>query len=1017
MEVYKGLSRAQLDIKYLHTNSTTHEFLFGALAELLDNARDAGATRIELNTVEREDLRGGFMLCFLDDGEGMDPGEAASIITFGKSSKRALDSLMIGQYGNGLKSGSMRISKDLILFTKKGETMSSLFISRSFHEDENIDEVIVPIPSFDSSTRQPLSQTEFERVKHQREMDLILKYSPFHTENEFMSQFDKITGESGTLVVLYNLKVLDSGEPELDVKADPKDILMANPYHAEGETDDRDYLERKSFRAYSAVLYVEPKMKVYIRGHKVQTKRLPNSLYKPRMYKYTSSRFRTRSENEAAKAMQEAKYALEKAKEAEQKAKNIDNKLGQLSKDARAKVRQAQIEAAELRKDANFKKQMADRKQKSLKEPKTLSFMFGMNIENRQCDGVFVYNCNRLIKMYERVGPQLEGGVNCSGVLGIVDVPYLVLEPTHNKQDFADAKEYRHLLKAMGEHLIQYWKDIGIATQGVTKFWENFGYVSPSWKDPPSTDAKYLRKRAMQIPITIQCDNCLKWRVLPFSASNLNKEMPEYWVCSMNPDHSHNRCTIAEQKCNIPVGTLKKESKTAEDKKKDLMEGIRKNQEKLQKLEKTTTVTSRNHLPVREPSPEIERPPPRRSNEVRPVGKAAPVVTRTERSSVSSSREKVISRPVGKASPVVNSSRSRSYSTTPTHTATSNQSNRRTAPPVKKPDTPSSKVKHSQVTEASKKAPTQKRKSSPPSESMVPSDSESDDIPTKKKKNEVEKLDVEKSKTKTKKVKENTSAEDTSADEPMGTETDASCNSDADENNEDCGTKVEGFVNGTWYTGEVVKVSVRQGLPNKWKVKFDRNPKDKYDKWYEQDSKHLRIVQESKKAMVVAQEVTVESETKEEKEPKKEIDVEEKVEPVIETQEVQPQSSKADPAEVNKLAQGYRSCLRYFLPPSWTMNQDEVNNLTVGDLCNFPLDDFLDHYEKGLRKLVGTYQSQAENKAKEAEDAKTKLSGVRKMIVKLLKSINEEIDIDPQADGDEVDELLAACVSQAVQGE
>jgi len=45
-----------------------------------------------------------------------------------------------------------------------------------------------------------------------------------------------------------------------------------------------------------------------------------------------------------------------------------------------------------------------------------------------------------------------------------VDVPYLVLEPTHNKQDFADAKEYRLLLQAMGEHMLQYWKDIGIGT-------------------------------------------------------------------------------------------------------------------------------------------------------------------------------------------------------------------------------------------------------------------------------------------------------------------------------------------------------------------------------------------------------------------------------------------------------------------------------------------------------------------------------------------------------------------------
>ena len=45
---------------------------------------------------------------------------------------------------------------------------------------------------------------------------------------------------------------------------------------------------------------------------------------------------------------------------------------------------------------------------------------------------------------------------------GLVDVPYLVLEPTHNKQDFADAKEYRHLQQAMGEHMTQYWRDMEI---------------------------------------------------------------------------------------------------------------------------------------------------------------------------------------------------------------------------------------------------------------------------------------------------------------------------------------------------------------------------------------------------------------------------------------------------------------------------------------------------------------------------------------------------------------------------
>jgi len=58
----------------------------------------------------------------------------------------------------------------------------------------------------------------------------------------------------------------------------------------------------------------------------------------------------------------------------------------------------------------------------------------------------------------------------CGGVVGVVDVPYLVLEPTHNKQDFADAKEYRHLLKSMGEHLAQYWKDTNIGQHSFMNF-------------------------------------------------------------------------------------------------------------------------------------------------------------------------------------------------------------------------------------------------------------------------------------------------------------------------------------------------------------------------------------------------------------------------------------------------------------------------------------------------------------------------------------------------------------------
>ncbi|XP_064867691.1 ATPase MORC2A-like isoform X2 [Oncorhynchus nerka] len=581
---YSTLNRAQLTFEYLHTNSTTHEFLFGALAELVDNSRDANATRIDIYTEKRPDLRGGYMLCFLDDGTGMDPNEATHVIQFGKSTKRTPDSTHIGQYGNGLKSGSMRIGKDFVLFTKKDNTLSCLFLSRTFHEEEGLDEVIVPLPTWDLLTRQPITG---DPEKFAIETELIYKYSPFKNEQQLMEQFNKMEGSSGTLVIIYNLKLMDTREPELDVETDHQDILMA------GTPSEGVKPERRSFRAYAAVLYIDPRMRIFIQGHKVRTKRLSCCLYKPRVYKYTSTRFKTRAEQEVKKADHLAKIAEEKAREAESKSLSLEAKLGDdLSKESRVMLRKAQDGSMMLRREAEVKKMIQESKQKALKEPKELSFIFGVNIEQRDLDGMFVYNCSRLIKMYEKTGPQLEGGMACGGVVGVVDVPYLVLEPTHNKQDFADAKEYRHLLRAMGEHLAQYWKDSNIAQKGIVKFWDEFGYLSASWSSLPSAEQRYKRRRAMEIPLTIQCDKCLKWRTLPFQMDAVDKRYPDSWVCLMNPDSTQDRCDAAEQKQNLPCGVLKKDRQTAEDKQKELTEKIRQQQEKLEALQKTSTIKS-----------------------------------------------------------------------------------------------------------------------------------------------------------------------------------------------------------------------------------------------------------------------------------------------------------------------------------------------------------------------------------------------------------------------------------------
>jgi DNA mismatch repair ATPase MutL len=62
------------------SNLTTHEFLFGAMAELVDNSRDAHAKSLKIFTSTHNDqirgqlINGRLSLNFLDDGIGMSPG-------------------------------------------------------------------------------------------------------------------------------------------------------------------------------------------------------------------------------------------------------------------------------------------------------------------------------------------------------------------------------------------------------------------------------------------------------------------------------------------------------------------------------------------------------------------------------------------------------------------------------------------------------------------------------------------------------------------------------------------------------------------------------------------------------------------------------------------------------------------------------------------------------------------------------------------------------------------------------
>ncbi|XP_041344366.1 ATPase MORC2 isoform X2 [Pyrgilauda ruficollis] len=966
---YSSLNRAQLTFEYLHTNSTTHEFLFGALAELVDNARDADATRIDIYTERREDLRGGFMLCFLDDGTGMDSNEAASVIQFGKSSKRSPESTQIGQYGNGLKSGSMRIGKDFILFTKKDNTMTCLLLSRTFHEEEGIDEVIVPLPTWNARSREPVTDN---MEKFAIETELIYKYSPFKSEREVMDQFNKIRGEKGTLVIIFNLKLMDNGEPELDVTSDPQDIQMAET-PPEGTKP-----ERRSFRAYAAVLYIDPRMRIFINGHKVQTKRLSCCLYKPRMYKYTSNRFKTRAEQEVKKAEHMARIAEEKAREAESKARALELRLGgDLTRESRVTLRQVQNSAITMRREADVKKRIKDAKQRALKEPKELNFIFGVNIEQRELDGMFIYNCSRLIKMYEKVGPQLEGGMACGGVVGVVDVPYLVLEPTHNKQDFADAKEYRHLLKAMGEHLAQYWKDVAI-------------------------------------------DVCLKWRTLPFQLSSVEKNYPDSWVCSMNPDPEQDRCEAAEQKQKVPLGTLKKDLKSNEEKQKQLTEKIRQQQKKLEALQKTTPILSQADL-TRLPLEVTTRPSREHTRTQRPRSPPLPDVIKNAPSrppgsspphkSCTHLKKSSLDRP-NTSSPKLASmlfKEEASTSRTHHHTVTAGKSNS-TLKTLAKPGTSMKSRSGQQSPKSSRETPNPKAAKVPAVRKSasgrclqasstrkralnIPEDgSEEEGEPKKERTKRGKFLAVKEEKDSNEVVVELT---DSAGEEEL---------LELKKAQKDKGLHVEVRVNKEWFTGRVTAVErVRHAI--RWKVKFDYVPTDTTprDRWVEKGSEDVRLMKppspdyqapdtQQEEEVVVAEPSTSDCVR-------------------IEPDTTGPSSSQET---VDLLVQILRNCLRYFLPPSFPISKNELSSMSSEGLLAFPLKEYFKQYEVGLQNLCNSYQTRADARAKACEEnlrnlerklreTEEKLQKLRTNIMALLQKVQEDIDINTD---DELDAYI-----------
>uniref|UniRef100_A0ABI8AGZ3 CW-type domain-containing protein n=1 Tax=Felis catus TaxID=9685 RepID=A0ABI8AGZ3_FELCA len=214
-----GIRLSALCPKFLHTNSTSHTWPFSAVAELIDNAYDPDVNAKQI-WIDKTVINDHICLTFTDNGNGMTSDKLHKMLSFGFSDKVTMNGhVPVGLYGNGFKSGSMRLGKDAIVFTKNGESMSVGFLSQTYLEVIKAEHVVVPIVAFNKH-RQMINLAESKAS-----LAAILEHSLFSTEQKLLAELDAIMGKKGTRIIIWNLRSYKSAT-EFDFDKDKYDIRI-----------------------------------------------------------------------------------------------------------------------------------------------------------------------------------------------------------------------------------------------------------------------------------------------------------------------------------------------------------------------------------------------------------------------------------------------------------------------------------------------------------------------------------------------------------------------------------------------------------------------------------------------------------------------------------------------------------------------------------------------------------------------------------------------------------------------
>nr|CAD1839276.1 unnamed protein product [Ananas comosus var. bracteatus] len=511
------------DPSYLRTLSQTHAgWIFGAIAELVDNSRDADASRfkdltesafgavlawkmkqscmvlsfsrldisIESLYSKKEGKRVP-VLSVIDDGHGMSHTEIMRMLSFGHKQPNEDEQDRIGRFGIGFKTGAMKLGRDALVLTQTSNSRSVALLSQSYNENkENLE---IPVITYSKQCQfMEVDLSVQSEVSAEISLKAIKEFSPFN--EYFIGEKLGLFGEmrTGTQIYIWNLDKWGSDyslEWSQNTSASGDILIRSRRVRSRpGQVSLKVPLDY-SLRLYLEVIFLDPRMKIYVQGSLVKCQPLAKSL----------------------------------------------NKTAIISGDVMGKAIQLTLGRS--------------------------------NIEwQRMNCGIFLYWHGRLIEAYKRVGGQIHNADMGRGVIGVIDVTNLMLFGTfcqddengnvwvlNSKQGFQDCEAYAELEKWLGRVADEYWDKhyeplVWFKTLDFIALLKSVQLRS----DESSLLQKKGNERYMPDHEWVQCSKCRKWRTLTKSFNSDN--LPLEWFCYMSPFNG--KCETPEQQMGHGIITV-----------------------------------------------------------------------------------------------------------------------------------------------------------------------------------------------------------------------------------------------------------------------------------------------------------------------------------------------------------------------------------------------------------------------------------------------------------------------------